>query len=279
MYQIFLPAPALQPYIQVYWMARSSPGQPESIRENVFVDGRADIIFNFGCAYQRHYLNQPDAADSLNFSNLDGQREYPVAIVQDGVIDLIGVRFQPGGLSAILPLSPDELSNQTIELKLAFGAAALELENRLFEAPDAAYRVALLNAFFLSRLIVSSPYDFARYVAHFIEAASGAVNMKDLSAEVGYSIRSVDRTFRHYFGLTPKFYARVVRFQQVLHMLSAESEADLAEITLACGYYDQSHLTHEFADFTGQSPTLYRAHLLEKLTAPPPNLVQFLQDQ
>src|SRR6185369_8241995 len=156
MYQIFLPAQALQPYIQVYWMARSLPGQSESIRENVFVDGRADIIFNFGSPYERRYLNQPDTADSMHFSNLDGQREYPVAIVQDGVIDLVGVRFQPGGLSAILPLAPDELSNQTIEIKLAFGAAATELENRLFDAPDAAYRVSLLDAFFLSRLTVSS---------------------------------------------------------------------------------------------------------------------------
>ncbi|MBZ0286714.1 MAG: hypothetical protein K8I30_03800, partial [Anaerolineae bacterium] len=89
MYQIYFPAPALRPYIQVYWMARSSPGQPESIRENVFVDGRADVVFNFGSAYRRHHLDQPDAVDSMGFSNLDGQREYPVAIAQDGVIDLV----------------------------------------------------------------------------------------------------------------------------------------------------------------------------------------------
>jgi AraC-like DNA-binding protein len=62
-------------------------------------------------------------------------------------------------------------------------------------------------------------------------------------------------------------------------MLSTEVQTDLGEITLACGYYDQSHLAHEFADFTGQSPSLYRAHLLEKRASPPPNLVQFLQAQ
>lgn len=277
MYQIYFPAPALRPYIQVYWMARSADGQPESIRENVFVDGRADIVFNFGSAYQRHYLNQPDTVESMGFSNLDGQREYPVAIAQDGVIDLVGVRFQPGGLSAVLTLPPTELSNQTLELRVAFGADAAELENRLYDALSPMERVGLLDAFFLRRLFVSSPYDFARYVAQFIETASGAVNMKDLSAEVGYSIRSVDRSFRQCFGLTPKFYARVVRFQRALRLLSAENASDLTALALTCGYYDQSHLAHEFADFTGQSPTLYRTHLLAKMTAPPPNLVQFLQ--
>jgi AraC-like DNA-binding protein len=277
MYQIYFPTPALRPYIQVYWMVRSADGQPESIRENVFVDGRADIVFNFGSAYQRHTLNQPDAVESMNFSNLDGQREYPVAIAQDGMIDLVGVRFQPGGLSAVLTLPPTELSNQTLELRVAFGTEAAELENRLYDAPSLPERVTLLDAFFLRRLLVSSPYDFARYVAHFIETAAGAVNMKYLSAEVGYSIRRVDRSFRQCFGLTPKFYARVVRFQRALRMLSAESASDLTALALACGYYDQSHLAHEFADFTGQSPTLYRAHLLARMTAPPPNLVQFLQ--
>ncbi|MBZ0288975.1 MAG: helix-turn-helix domain-containing protein, partial [Anaerolineae bacterium] len=177
----------------------------------------------------------------------------------------------------VLTLPPTELSNQTLELRQAFGAAASELENRLYDASNPVERVGLLDAFFLRRLSVSSPYDFARYVARFIEDAAGAVNMKALSAEVGYSIRSVDRSFRQCFGLTPKFYARVVRFQRALHRLSAETQVDLGDISLTCGYYDQSHLAHEFADFTGQSPTLYRAHLLAKLNAPPPNLVQFLQ--
>jgi len=277
MYQLFFPARALQPYIQVYWINRSPPGQPSSVRENIFVDGRADIVFNFGCAYERRYLIESAKAESLGFSNLDAQREYPMAIAQDGMVDLMGVRFKPGGLGAFLPMALHEISNQTIEFKLAFGSVGAELEGRLFDSTnDPARRIALLDEFFLRRLMITSPFEFARYIAGYIEASLGAMSMKQVSSEVGYSIRSVDRTFRHCFGVSPKFYARVIRFQRVMKMLSGD-RADLAEITFACGYYDQSHFTHEFMGFTGQPPTQYRTFLLERAAAPPPNFVQFLQ--
>jgi len=203
-----------------------------------------------------------------------------MTIVQDGIVDLMGVRFKPGGLGAFLSLPLYEISNQTIELKLAFGVAGVELESRLFDAVlDPVKRIALLDEYFLRRLVLSSPFEFARYIAGYIEASFGSMSMKQVSSEVGYSIRSVDRTFRQCFGMTPKFYARVIRFQRAIKMLSGAGDVDLAEITFACGYYDQSHFTREFSDFTGQAPTLYRALLLERASTPPPNLVQFLQEE
>jgi AraC-like DNA-binding protein len=32
-----------------------------------------------------------------------------------------------------------------------------------------------------------------------------------------------------------------------------------ADIALTCGYYDQSHMVHDFHDFTGLSPANYLA--------------------
>lgn len=279
MYQLFMPTRRLQPYIQIYWINRALPGQPVAIRENIFVDGRADIVFNFGCAYQRRYLMESARSESLAISNLDGQREYPMAIVQDGVVDLMGVRFKPGGLGAFLSLPLHEISNQTIEFKLAFGAAGAELENRLFDATnDPSKRIMLLDEFFLRRLVLTSPFEFARFVAQYIESSFGSVRMKAVSSEVGYSIRTVDRTFRDCFGLSPKFYARVIRFQRAIKILSGDGAVDLAAIALDCGYYDQSHFNREFSDFAGQPPTGYRTLLLERAATPPPNHVQFLQD-
>lgn len=279
MYQLYFPARPLQPYVQVYWIHRSAPGQPSAIRENIVVDGRADIVFNFGVAYQRQSLIEPGKSESLAISNLDAQREYPVAIVQDGMVDLMGVRFQPGGLGAFLPAALHEISNQTIDFKLVFGAAGAELESRLFDAADEpAKRVALLDEFFLRRLALTPPFEFARHVAGYIQDSWGRMTMRQVSREVGYSIRSLDRTFRHCFGLSPKFYARVIRFQRAVRMLSG-GKTDLAGIALACGYFDQSHFTHEFVDFAGQPPSQYRAVLLERAASPPPNFVQFLQEE
>ena len=277
MYHIYLPAEPLRPYIDNYWMVRSP--QPIVLQENVFVDGKADILFNFGCAYERRSLECPNIVDSLGCSNVDGQRMMPVGILQQGAVHLVGVRFKAGGLAAFVRFPLHEISNQTVNVRDIFGAAAEELEDRLYEA-STEEQMALLDAFFLCRLQLPTNYVTTLRLARMLATAVDDLQPKvwHLCREAGYSFRSVDRFFRQFFGISPKFYARIIRFQKALAMLPNQ-HLSLAEIALACGYYDQAHLTKEFQAFAAQTPLQYRAHLLEKAAAPPPNLVQFLQEQ
>lgn len=48
----------------------STPRDPVDLRVDVFVDGRSDLIFNFGAAYQREVIG--GATRELAASNLDG---------------------------------------------------------------------------------------------------------------------------------------------------------------------------------------------------------------
>lgn len=277
MYHFHLPSLPLQPFIESYWFARAPAGQTMKLDESVFVDGKADMLFNFGVGYQRQYLDSSGYSETLTISNLDAQRNYPLTIHQQGSIDLVGIRFRAGGLSAFLPIPLNELTNLTVEIKQVFGAEIHELEGRLFEAARQPQEQArLLDTFFLRHLRQTS--DLARCVASRIEQCGGQVNLRQLSYEVGYSIRSVDRFFRQSYGFPPKFYARMIRFQRVLSLLSHNPQITLSDVALACGYYDQPHFTHEFTQFTSEKPEAYRAHLLARVAAPPPNLVHFLQD-
>jgi AraC-like DNA-binding protein len=274
-YRIFLPAEPLRSYIDNYWVLRTP--KPILLQENIFVDGKADILFNFGCAYQRRYLDQPEAADHLARSNLDGQRKSPVGILQQGAVHLVGVRFKAGGLAAFVRCPLHELSNLTVDIYDIFGVDAAELEFRLYDAPPE-QQIALLDSFFLRRLQLPTSYIVTLMLARTLATAVDDLAISQLCREAGYSFRSVDRFFRQFFGLSPRFYARIIRFQRALSMLP-NAHLGLAEIAFACGYYDQAHLTKEFQAFAAQTPTQYRTHLLKKAAAPPPNLVQFLQDR
>ncbi len=276
MYHLFFPADSLRPYIECYWMARAPAGQPISLQENVFVDGKADILFNFGVAYQRKRLDVSQFTEALPLSNMDAQRLYPVAIQQQGQVDLISVRFRPGGIAAFLPMPAHELTDLTLNLADGLGEEGRELESRLFDCrANPAQQIALLDAFFLSRLQDSSASVLPRYLASRIEVSGGVLSIEALSDEVGYSIRSVDRFFRSVYGFSPKFYARVVRFQNALRLIIQSPDRPLFQIAHSCGYYDQSHFNKDFADFTGDTPDHYRLLLLEKAATPPPNLSTF----
>ncbi len=277
MYRFALPAPPLMPYIESYWFIRAEAGQSLSLSESIFVDGRADILFNFGVGYQRRNLTG-ETEQYTGFSNVDAPREYPVAIIQQGSVDIVGVRFRAGGLSAFLTIPLHHLSNYAVPVRDILSSGGMDLEGRLFDArQDTNRQVALLDAFFQSRLHTSVALVFSHRIAAQIDAAAGMISIRQMCADTGYSIRTVDRMFRQFYGVTPKFYARIARFQHVMRRLMHEPNRPLIDIAADCGYYDGSHFTHEFQQLMGKSPESYRAYLATRTAAPPPNLVQILQ--
>jgi AraC-like DNA-binding protein len=272
MYRLYSPSPLLSPYIEQYWALRSTGAT--ALDEAIFVDGRADILFNFGVGYLRQKAS--GEAQTLYATHLDAQRTYPVAIAQTGAIDLLGVRFRAGGLAAFTRIPIHETSDQTIDLAALWGSTPRTLEVQLYDCTDDLGRVALLDSFFLRHLAPTPYAPLLRYVASLIESPLQP-RISALSREVGYSIRTLDRLFKAAFGYTPKFYARVARFQRALALVGAPGEVTFAEIAATCGYYDQSHFTHDFNHFAGSAPAVYRALMLARTDDPPPNLVQFFQ--
>jgi AraC-like DNA-binding protein len=272
MYHFYYPAEALRPFIQNYWMIG---GGVSALHETIFVDAQADILFNFGCPYERRRLD--GSTTLMTVSNLDGQREHPVSIVQAGAIDLIGIRFLPGGMAAFLPMPAYVVSNQTPAVGDVFGRAACELEGRLYDSiTQPEQQVALLDRFFLERLHLGAAHRCALHLAAHLRASGGGLSVRHLSAEAGYSIRTVDRLFRQYLGISPKFYAQIVRFEAALERMA--QGMSLADVAALSGYYDQPHFTKTFVTYSGQSPEQYRLELRARSAAPPPNLVQFLQE-
>jgi len=93
--------------------------------------------------------------------------------------------------------------------------------------------------------------------------SGGNVSIADLAHEVGWSRQHLARRFGDEFGLRPRLAGRVVRFERARRMLiSTPSYVSVAQVAAACGYYDQSHLTHDFAELAGCSPTALLAEEL-----------------
>nr|MCU0475710.1 helix-turn-helix transcriptional regulator [Anaerolineae bacterium] len=239
----------------------------------IFVDVRADLLFNFGAPYLRR---RPDGqAERLPSSNLDAPRDQPVTVEQVGQIYLVGVRFRPAGLAAILPMPVDSLLNHTLPPPDVLGTDARTLEARLYEADGLSAQKPLLDAYFLRRL---APSEAVRQVGGWLRLLEqpNAPSIGQLARLTGYSARTLDRRFRSVVGVPPKQYARIARFQRALGLLARP--VPLTELALAAGFYDQSHLTREFRALAGQSPERARADLIGRMHDPAPNLVRFVQD-
>ncbi len=68
-------------------------------------------------------------------------------------------------------------------------------------------------------------------------------------------MRQFERVFGARFGMRPKLYSRIVRFQAALDRKARSSRNSWADVAHEFGYHDQMHMVHDFEEFTGETPT------------------------
>jgi len=95
-------------------------------------------------------------------------------------------------------------------------------------------------------------------IAEALSRFSTGADVRGVVTDSGYSHRHFIALFEGAVGLTPKRYARVLRFRDTLAHWAAEPSISLAELALARGYGDQAHFNRDFREMAGISPTDYR---------------------
>ncbi len=95
-----------------------------------------------------------------------------------------------------------------------------------------------------------------RHAREYIDASfAGNVTLSQLSAIAGLSPFHLARAFEKDVGLPPHVYLEMVRTQRARSLLDAGNP--IADVAVAVGYADQSHLTHRFKRLLGITPGQY----------------------
>lgn len=79
----------------------------------------------------------------------------------------------------------------------------------------------------------------------------------DLADLVGATPRSLQRLFADWVGVSPKWVLQRHRVHLAADLVAADPGRPLAEVAAAVGYYDQAHLSADFARALGTPPGAY----------------------
>ena len=101
------------------------------------------------------------------------------------------------------------------------------------------------------------PSREVRYAAGRLRESGGRLRIASLAEEIGWSERYLSARFADANGVTPKRFARLVRFEAARRDVLV-SDAPLAGIAIGRGYADQAHMTREFVEFSGATPSATR---------------------
>lgn len=250
--------PGLRPFVRGYAGYREAVASPYQVR--LVPTGRAVVVISLAEPFsQVRRLGAPGSDSGRIGSLVVGLEDRPALCEHPGGQEAIRLEFTPLGAYRLFAVPMGELTNQVVELRDVLGPEAGVLVERLAATRDWAARFDLLDAVLLARL--GRGPDPAPEVGHawrLLAGTAGAIPVARIAAEVGWSQGHLVRRFTEQVGLTPKTSARVLRFHRAVRMLT-RGDVNLAEISAACGFCDQSHLSREFRALAGITPGLMMA--------------------
>lgn len=181
---------------------------------------------------------------------------------------VVGTKLRPGALRVLLD-HPDAVRPGVVVLATAVLGPGAEEAGRtavvaaLDGADDEAVAAVtpLLRAAAdrgRSRRSEDALVRIADVLAALVRGGLGpAATVGELAALTGTSMRSLQRLFAHWVGVSPKWVLQRHRVHLAADLLAADPARDLAELATAVGYYDQAHLGTDFLRATGTTPAAY----------------------
>lgn len=220
------------------------------------------LIINFGAPFHLFAPGSHRRAAEVR-SLVTGAYDTYQIVESRGPSSGVQVNLTLLGMRLLVGRPIEDMTNQAIAPEDVFGAFARDLTERLYEAPSWDARFDCLDAALVARIHTAGDVPPAvRYAWQRILHTSGRVRVNRIVAEVGWSQRHFIAQFRHELGLSPKVFARMLRFGRVVRAMRATPRADLATLALDAGYYDQAHLHRDTRAFAGTTPGALLTSLL-----------------
>ena len=255
------PALPLRPYIPWYSGYRQrgvAPGQHRGLPSPWVT-----LIFTLDEPMVAAALPEGQPGGSYD-TYLGGLHRTPALIVHNGAQCGVQIALSPLGCRRLLGLPGGELAGQNLTAEDVLGHRAGPVRERLWAATSWSERFAVLDRFFGDRFGErrADPANEVVRAWSLILASQGAIGVRELAAEVGWSARNLTRRFTTEIGLGPKAAGRVARFDTARRLLADRPKGPnpgLARLAADCGYADQAHLSREFTEMSGQSPLRWLA--------------------
>ena len=246
-YRELRPDAPLSGYVAYYWMLRF--GNIQYPVKTTPPDGGADIV-----------IDMDNPSDPVLF----GQSAGYFAVPQTPGQNIFGVRLKPGTAHVLLSVSADEFFDSAIPLSLLLPARAFGEYRHALEKGRICSETGFAAAADAIGRWLSFLFDSCRCTDERTGNMLKAMELtdRDLSVDavadaLALSPRQVERLFGKVYGLTPKTFLRINRFQRVLTRRNKTDDDSWADISQTYGYFDQPHLHRDFREFAGATPLQY----------------------
>jgi AraC-like DNA-binding protein len=167
-----------------------------------------------------------------------------------------GIRFRPAMFQPLLHRPMSTLTDRSVPFASVFEN---ESPRKILAARNVSDAIASAEAL-LNRYLVPPADDVLR-IRDVVERAMhdrSLLRAEDLAVALDLDMRTTQRRFRHYVGVSPKWIIRRYRLHEAAEQLRGKSPPALAALAADLGYADQAHFAREFRQVIGRTPRMFQ---------------------
>jgi AraC-like DNA-binding protein len=236
------PSAPLAPFLDYYWIIRwDRRGQPPH-EQTILPHPNVNLAFE---------------ASGAGIYGVD-RRLFTRVLAGQG--KALGVRFRAGCFRPFWEAPISQLSDRVVPATRVFGPLAEKTRQAIMCAETDADMVGSAESLLFSAL--PEPDPVASQVASLVALIGSDASLRrvdQLASVSGLSVRSLQRLFGDYVGVSPKWVMRRARLHEAALRADGGEPVDWAALALDLGYADQAHLTRDFTATIGVSPSRYRS--------------------
>lgn len=190
---------------------------------------------------------------------VNGPLTRPLYGLELSPIDSITIAFHAPAFHALSGTSPESLRDQPAADPAHFGHALGDLAEQFSAHPDAAQRIAIIEAYLTPLWAVARE----RYDGRLFDAGQllSRIGVRAAALWMHLSARALERRMERSYGIPPRTVRKLHRAEDAFRAARDAQQPGLAALAAEHGYTDQSHLSRDIAAMSGVPP----GRLLDKI--------------
>ncbi|MGJ8663258.1 MAG: helix-turn-helix domain-containing protein [Marinicella sp.] len=231
---------------------------PDHSIERVVPTGHIFLLFELD-GFTRHTYDNDTLEVNADFRHvwISGMHKKYISISAHENSEMFVVQFKATGAFPFIHQPIEQFNDLVLPADQVFGGDILNLRDLILNASTSADKFALVESWLLNRFEEKkTPPVYLTKLVELLQKESMSQHQEIIRNHPKSHKHLIDQ-FKKFMGMTPKYYQRILRFNDVLSQIHQQQQINWPDVALLCGYSDQSHFIKEFHHFSGFNPSEY----------------------
>lgn len=244
----------LQDIIESFWLIDGK--KDKSIKkQKIIPDGYPELIFHYKDSFRANISGTWFLQDK---SLIAGQIKNHFYLENTGETGIFGIKLKPWALKSVFNFDMNLVTNNVVGIKNTTLLTQVNpIEKIVFKESSFEEKIDDIEKWWVTTIKkASAKITKGQEATKLIIKRKGEISIQEVIDIIKISERGLERYFKSYIGVSPKFYSRIIRFSNIFHLVQTE-DFNWSDISYLAGFYDQSHFIKNFKEFTGEDPSRY----------------------